>query len=206
MRLSRNEFFKPYEIYAIDNCEEYIEYAKLLYKKISWLNSSVYEIDFEDSFFDIIHASILLIHLTNADLAIEEFSRVLKPGGMLYIVDINDNTFKGESIIKRMIEKHSEYYIGNRKILDELPQIAKEHHLRLQKTCSTTFSNTGIEGQPVVQDREGKVGRNLMWGLFSFIGQKPKMADLYQKAQHYYFKKITEISIELQTQIYIKED
>ena len=43
-----------------------------------------------------------------------------------------------------------------------------------------------------------------MWSMFAFIGQRQEMVQQYQAAQNYYFNKVVEISIEVQTQVYRK--
>ena len=45
--------------------------------------ASVYELPFEDSRFDAIFSHALLEHLTDPQIAIAEFRRVLKPGGLI---------------------------------------------------------------------------------------------------------------------------
>lgn len=42
-----------------------------------------YHLAFDDNTFDIVHAHALLIHLNDPDLAIKEFARVVKPGGVI---------------------------------------------------------------------------------------------------------------------------
>ena len=111
--------------------------------KIHWKPSSAYKLDFENNFFEVIHASLLLIHLTNIDLALREFNRLLKPKGLLYILDVNDETFKGPRILKRLVEKHAEIHIGNRKMLQNLPFMAKNHQLQLECQFATKYINNG---------------------------------------------------------------
>ena len=199
---------KNYKFTGLDNCAEYITYAKFCQPKVDWTQASVYRTGLPDNHFDIVHVSLVLIHLLNVDLALKEINRILKPGGIFYVLDVNDDTFEGPSVIKRLIQKHQERYIGDRTILNSLPNISTNYQLKVRDQFHTTFDNTGTEDTPFYEAsmQNYKMGRNFMWGMFSFTGQVPEVQDLYQQAQKYYFSTKCNISIRMQTQVYVKDN
>jgi SAM-dependent methyltransferase len=154
--------------------------------------------------FDILHASFLMIHLyTHAD-ALREFYRVLKPGGKLIITDVNDDSFEGPRILKRMISKHAQVYEGNRKILNILPLIAKPIGFNLISEDKVTVRNDGDENKVELDDEEAHIDKYMMWAMFSFIEQDEYMKEIYNTAAEYYLKYFPKISIGIYTQIYEK--
>lgn len=58
--------------------------------KAHYLKADVMELPFEDASFDMVTCQTLLIHLKNPQAAIREFMRVLKPKGLLAVVEPNN--------------------------------------------------------------------------------------------------------------------
>ena len=146
-----------------------------------------------------------MIHLTELEVALKEIYRVLKPGGILYVVDVNDSTFEGPEVIKEMIEKHTEFYEGNRNILNILPYLAEKQSLELNNTFSVEINNLGTEDEPIIENNALKLGRMKSWAMFSFISQREDIQEYYQKAEQHYFSSLCGISIQIQTQVYQKK-
>lgn len=201
-KLSKHPKFKNYKFTGIDVNSEMITYAKLSYNGIKWKKMSVYETNYENNSFDIVHGSFIFIHLMNPELVLKEVSRILKTNGKLYVVDVNDATFEGPPIIKRMLEKHNQYYEGNRKILNTLPKHAAGYNLSLDKEYTVTVTNEGTEGSADYKNNVIKLGKMSLWGLFSFIGQRDEIKSFYHKAERYYYSNHPYMSIDIQTQIY----
>jgi ubiquinone/menaquinone biosynthesis C-methylase UbiE/predicted GNAT family N-acyltransferase len=196
--------FKDYQFTGMDLSPEMIAYAKLSYKKINWKVGNIYDTGFADESIDVVFCSFVMIHLTNPELALKEINRILKKGGIFYIVDINDSTFEGPAPIKRMIRKHAEIYEGNRDIMNLLPELSKNQNLKLRKQLETVIENTGDENQPELTNHVFKLGRVTMWAIFSFISQREQMKAYYSKAENFYFRSDCQISFKVQTQIYEK--
>jgi len=201
-KVSKHDKFANYKFTGIDVNSEMITYAKLSYNGIKWKQMSVYETNFEADSFDIVHGSFIFIHLMNPDLVLKEITRILKTDGKLYIVDVNDATFQGPPVIRRMLEKHDQYYEGNRKILNSLPQLAKNYNLKLDKEYTVTVNNEGTEDGAEYKNNVIKLGKMSLWGLFSFIGQRDEIKSYYHKAEKHYYSHHPYMSIGIQTQIY----
>ncbi|MBS3777253.1 MAG: class I SAM-dependent methyltransferase [Bacteroidales bacterium] len=200
--VSKNDKFANYKFTGIDINSEMITYAKLSYNGIKWKKMSVYETNFENNSFDVVHGSFIFIHLMNPELVLKEISRIIKTNGKLYVVDVNDATFDGPPIIKRMLEKHNQYYEGNRKILKTLPRLSEGHHFSLEKEHTVKVTNEGREGSADYKNNVIKLGKMSLWGLFSFIGQREEIKSFYHKAEKYYYSHQPYMSIDIQTQIY----
>ena len=61
---------------------------------MEFLAGNIYDLDFEDETFDVVHAHQVLQHLTDPVEALREMRRVAKPGG---IVAVRDADFRGMS-------------------------------------------------------------------------------------------------------------
>lgn len=71
---------------------------------LNFEQGNAYQLKFSENSFDFIHARFLFQHLTNPMVAINNIYRVLKPGGIFCVVDVDDDWFtiypKPESLIK----------------------------------------------------------------------------------------------------------
>jgi SAM-dependent methyltransferase len=172
---------------------------------LNWYTGSVYNLQFENESFDLVHASFLFIHLLKPFLAIREAYRVLKPGGLMYITDVNDDTFQGPQEIVDMVNSHDDMYEGNRRIMRDLDYLASQGGFELLHAHKVVANNTGYDGDLSFENGEMKLGKNTMWAMFSFMGQRDEIKDKFNKAQDVYFSnKDTVISIETHTRVYKK--
>ncbi len=164
---------------------------------------SAYALGEDDLSQDVVTASFVFIHLGNPDLALLEMNRVLRNGGLLYVVDVNDNTFSGPEIIGRLIDTHDKNYDGDRQIMDELPRRATEFGFELIGSHSTTMLNTG-KYYPEYQQDKILLAAMDAWKLLSFIRPQTVVKELFQEAQDYYFSSQPEFSMNLETRVFKK--
>jgi ubiquinone/menaquinone biosynthesis C-methylase UbiE len=61
------------------------------YRNLHFYKSSVEELPFDDDFFDVVISSYAFHHFSNPIKALREATRVLKPIGKLYILDMTAN-------------------------------------------------------------------------------------------------------------------
>ncbi len=78
---------KGYTVTGIDQSKEMVRLAQKKFPHIEFRYQDMKEIDFPPDSFDGIVAACSLIHIPKNDVpgVIETFSRILKPGGMLYL-------------------------------------------------------------------------------------------------------------------------
>ncbi|MCA9715341.1 MAG: class I SAM-dependent methyltransferase [Myxococcales bacterium] len=202
--LRTHERLAGYEVHGLDLSTKLLQYARMTAPEIPWHVASAYQTGLPDASFDVIHASFVFIHLVNVDLALREICRLLKPGGLLYVVDINDATFRGPPEIQEMVKVHAAIYEGDRTILEHLPRRAADFDLQLEHHFSTRLRNTAASETPEFLEDEVRLGRVTAWGMYSFLGQREELEEEFDIAQDLYFSSGCEISVEIQTQVYRK--
>jgi len=202
--LSRGSKFQGYEFAGLDASKEMVTYARLNRPNMTWHHTSVYDTKQPDSSFDVVHANFLFIHLLCPSLAIREIDRILRPGGIFYVVDVNDSTFEGPPLLTDMMEAHHNLYVGDRNVLNLLPHLASEYGLELEQSFSSRVSNTATTPEPQFLPDEVRLDHIKMWGIFSFLAQREELAYCVKPAQEFYFSAGPEISIGVQTQVYRK--
>ncbi|MDB4285726.1 methyltransferase domain-containing protein [bacterium] len=72
-----------------DLLREATAHASLNRQPITFLKADIYDLPFEEEF-DYIYCRFLFQHLADPSQAIASLLRVLKPGGILHIIDVND--------------------------------------------------------------------------------------------------------------------
>lgn len=78
----------PGEVHGVDMEESQIEMARAAaaaggHDNITFHVGNVYELPFEDDYFDAAHCHAVLMHVPDTQAALREVKRVLKPGGIL---------------------------------------------------------------------------------------------------------------------------
>ena len=192
------------KITGIDISDEFITYARFAHSDMDWNEGSVYNTELESESVDIVHCSFLFIHLINPFWALQEINRILSPGGLLYISDVNDDTFVGPEQIAELIEAHGEIYEGNRRIMSSMDQLAENFGLKLIKNDRLLVDNTGSDENADLVGRHYRLGKWSMWAMFSFLGQREEVREQFEKADQYYFESDCTISIEIHSKIYKK--
>ena len=82
---------------GIDVAEDVLEQARDLaadsaVDNVEFEQRDVYALDYRDDSFDVVYAHQVLQHLTEPDRALREMRRVLKPGGLLAVRDVDYGT------------------------------------------------------------------------------------------------------------------
>lgn len=85
-------YFDNYEVYGIDIEKEAIDYCTKTYPKGRYLLGDIYNLGFEDNFFDAIIFSQVIEHLYEPEKVLKELYRILKPGGIILITTPNYNS------------------------------------------------------------------------------------------------------------------
>ncbi|MCB9759060.1 MAG: class I SAM-dependent methyltransferase [Alphaproteobacteria bacterium] len=191
-----------YTLIGVDQCPQMIAQGRLERPGLAWHQASAYTLPLADRSVDVVHASFLFINLRSPDLALAEIARVLKPGGIFYVVDVHDPTFQGPPEILALV---AAYHAGNnasRRIMAELPARAASWGFTLTRTAATPLVNdlpeTGVEVHP---DRV-RMGRMNLWGLLSFFGQPEALEEPFERAREVYLRGEDEVQVSVLTQVY----
>jgi SAM-dependent methyltransferase len=79
----------PFRIVAADVDHALIAGRKALFPELRWLLGAAHPLPFRDGAFDAVFAGELIEHLTDPRAGVEEFRRVLRPGGTLILTTPN---------------------------------------------------------------------------------------------------------------------
>ncbi|MBL8974192.1 MAG: class I SAM-dependent methyltransferase [Myxococcales bacterium] len=201
--IAKEPALASYRVKGVEPSPQLIAYARFAYPDLEFAAGSAYDTGEPDDAHDVVCANFVFIHLRNPDLALLELRRILKPGGLLYVVDVNDSTFTGPDEIRAMIEAHHRNHEGDRTVLSSLPRRAAEFGLEPVAHHRTTVRNTGGV-EPSFAPGEVRLGRMGMWGMLAFMGHREEIDDVFQVAQEHYLGSDCEISLDVETQVYRK--
>ena len=84
------------QVTGLDISEELVAVAQQIkaserVEHVTFATGNAYDLPFSDNHFDFVYARLLFQHLREPRRALDEVRRVLKPGGRLCLVDIDDN-------------------------------------------------------------------------------------------------------------------
>ncbi len=82
-------YLDNYEVYGIDIEKEAVDYCTKAYPKGNYSLGDVYNLEFEDNFFDVIIFSQVIEHLYEPEKVLKELYRILKFGGIVLITTPN---------------------------------------------------------------------------------------------------------------------
>lgn len=158
------------EIEAIDVDQEHLQKAESLQDHlrekvnfpgtIHFQNADIYELPYENDSFDFAIAWFVFQHLNDSERAIREIQRVLRPGGYVCLIDIDDQyviTYPEPSEpVKKMrqaIESLQQSYGGDRFIGRKLPDYLDKQGLNVVAAV--------IQPQSSFVSSENDIGRKL---------------------------------------------
>ncbi|MBB2915083.1 SAM-dependent methyltransferase [Streptosporangium becharense] len=202
--VAKEKVLSGYRVQGVEPSSQLLARARSAFPELTFRRGSAYATGEPDSSHDVITANFLFVHLSSPDLALMEMARVLRPGGLLYVVDVNDDSFRGPDEIRSLVEAHDRHYTGDRTVLTDLPRRAGEFGLVLERRFATTLRNTGGP-EPVLGQDEILLGRREGWSLLSFVRSQKVAEDMFQEAEEYYFRTGCEISLDIETQVYRKQ-
>ena len=180
------KLFPGFSFTGIELAEDLHQYAKMNYPDIDWKIGSVYKIPVEDASYDVAQASFLFIHLREPQKALAEINRVLKPGSIFFVLDVDDSTFKGTSTMTNLVKKHLEIYEADRTIMSKLKPIAESTGFEQIAEDFVYVDNRGKEDSPVIEYPSIHLGKMTFWSMFAFMGQRSEVADVYDIAHRDY--------------------
>ncbi|MBB2911465.1 SAM-dependent methyltransferase [Streptosporangium becharense] len=199
--LAQEPPFAGYRIHGVEPSPELLTTARTAFPGHTFHPGSAYTTGQPDSSHDVVTASFVFIHLRSPDLALLEIRRVLRPGGLLYVVDADNSTFRGPDPVRRLMEAYDHDYPGDRLIMKDLTARAAEFGFRPVRRFVTTMRNTGGP-EPIFGPDEIRLGREEAWSILSFLRAQRGGADAFREAEEHYFGTGCEISMDVETRVY----
>ncbi|MBV6492847.1 MAG: Ubiquinone/menaquinone biosynthesis C-methyltransferase UbiE [Turneriella sp.] len=178
--------FPKFTFTGVELSDNLFEYARMNFPNIDWRKGSIYKIPAMDAQFDIAQASFIFIHLREPAIALAEIYRVLKPGGVLFILDVDDSTFKGTAEMEALVKGHLKIYEADRTIMSRMDSLSKAAGFTPLKQESVRVDNTGKEDAPQIDYPNVHLGKMTFWSMFTFMGQRTEITELYEKARSHY--------------------
>lgn len=189
------EAIAPGQLYGIDIDPSQVERATSYVRdrgitNATFRSADVFEIPFEDGFFDLVHCGDMLIYLTDTKAALGEIRRVLKPGGLLASRDVLlDSSFlhpDAGGYLKRALESYRDLVEaddGHPDLFRELPGILHEAGFGDVRLSNSSDIYRSDEGKALLY------GLGIGW-FFTSLVQDP--AQNYGAASDGLFKRIAE--------------
>ncbi|WP_405142620.1 class I SAM-dependent methyltransferase [Sphaerisporangium sp. NBC_01403] len=199
--IAKEEPLAGYRVQGVEPAPQLLARARSNFPEYDFRQGTAYATGEPDSSHDVVTAHFLFVHLRSLDLALLEMRRILRPGGLLYVVDVNDASFSAPEVIHRVIKAYDRNYVGDRLIMNDLPNRAGEFGFQLVRHFVTALGNTG-DAQPVSGPDKIRLGDADAWNLLSFVRSQAGTEQLFREAQDHYFSTKCEISINLETQVY----
>ncbi|MFH1947366.1 MAG: methyltransferase domain-containing protein [Candidatus Magasanikbacteria bacterium] len=120
-RLSLRLAEKNAEVTALDLSEKMLKKIKNV--KIKKVIGDAESLDFPDESFDIVIATFLIVHLKDLKRFFDEAYRVLKPGGLFLVTNINQRKAPAVKTKEGLVEIDSHYHKPE-KVIEELESLA----------------------------------------------------------------------------------
>lgn len=160
------------EITALDIDDTLLNKAKQLLhhvpeSRLRFTQASVYETGLPDNDYDFAIARLLFLHLHHPHQAALELKRVLKPGGKLVIIDVDDGIFGAmqpeldvlPSILKKLAQRQASRG-GNRNIGRSLPRLL----------TNSGFTSVDMDATIQHSDLQGIEGFKRQFDISRFTG------------------------------------
>ncbi|WP_210330267.1 class I SAM-dependent methyltransferase [Aliikangiella sp. G2MR2-5] len=200
--LSRDRELENIEFSGVESASLLHQIAQKKFPDIKWYTGSAYQTDFEHASFDLVHCSFLMIHLLCPSLALAEFNRLLRTGGVLYVVDVYDSSFRGPEAMSKVVQRHCEIYEGDRNIMNHLPELGRQHGFKPYLEYNVIVSSEQVEVSE--DDLNLVLDKDLLLDMFDFIAQRESLVEEYASAKKSCKTSSEPVSVSIQTQLFIK--
>lgn len=182
---ARHRKFAGYTVVGIEPSPRMRAIAHTDHPELTVTDGSAYRTGLPTGSVDVVTAQFVFIHLRNVDLALMEISRILAPGGVFHVVDVNDDGFVGPKAISDVVAAHASTHEGDRSVLSTLADRAEHFGLEVVALTHTPIHNTAREG---IDIRDGAVhlDRAVAWSMLEFIGQRDATRELFESARTHY--------------------
>lgn len=140
--------FQNLDLFGADVNLGFINHCRSHYKNINFFQSSVYELGVFKEKFDFVYARFVFQHLSDPTKALSEIFKILKPGGVLVILDIDDIFYHITPAIKSLdqffqLAQESQAMLGgDRFIGHKIKDLCKNgQYTDIQEICEVVDSS-----------------------------------------------------------------
>ena len=124
------------EVYAVDPDKKRVARMQEAYPALKSSQANSESLPFPDSHFDKVYSTMALHHFSDQRRSVQEFARVLKPMGVLLIVEIQPSSAQGRYLRffeNGVMRSHLKFLA-----MDQLAEMLKEQGRFETKTLTTT--------------------------------------------------------------------
>jgi len=138
---------RGFEVVGVEPAEKLIQVARELYPDIQFIKASATQLPFPDNSFDAAICVEVLEQIPDYEMAVREMARVLRPGGLLLVLDNNANSLHPRYLIPTKLWNR---FWGEETKWRLYPRdfIFQEHHFvphRLNRTIKKYFASSNPE-------------------------------------------------------------
>jgi ubiquinone/menaquinone biosynthesis C-methylase UbiE len=194
--LSAHPRFQGYQLAGIEPSLPMRNLSASEHPSLEVTDGTAYATGFPDSSLDVVTAHFVFIHLRSVDLALHEITRVLKPGGLLYVVDVNDDGFAGPAAMEALVSAHRMVHAGDRGALSTLVARAAQFGLTAESVVRTPVHATETPGLQVA-DNVVHLHNSIAWSMLEFMGQRVEVSEAFTDAHRAFHRGDTEMRLRI---------
>lgn len=161
------------KVIGIDISEEMLNIAKEKAKKealdIQFYKMDVYDLKFEDEYFDGVFSMAAFEFIKEPDKALNEIFRVIKKGGQILVGTINKDSKWGELYLSEEFQKKTVFKYADFKTLDDLTKLKSEY---LVDTGECLFIPPDIAEEDISMEKEIKLSKGERGGFICALWKK----------------------------------
>lgn len=136
---------------------------------IDFYNMNVYDLEFEDEYFDAVFSMAAFEFVEDIERALEEIFRVIKKDGEILIGTINKDSKWGEFYLSKEVQKNSVFKYAKFKTLEDFKKFNEE---KIIETKECLFIPPEINEEQISMEKENELSKSEKGGYICVLWKK----------------------------------